>query len=90
MINTMKGYEESGINRGDVIFATASRGTETLAQVRFSGVNSAEEVIRRLGRILGTVQGMITVTLRNVSGGWSGRRNVYIRPAEGCQLELAL
>lgn len=86
----MKEVKGSVISSSDVIFATASRGTETLAQVRFSGVNSAEEVIRRLGRILGTVQGMITVTLRNVSGGWSGRRNVYMRPAEGCQLELAL
>jgi len=62
-----------------------------VANVRMSGVDSTRSVLSELRRIVGNTIGLVQVTLRNVSQGWSRNITLYMESAplsEGVQLSL--
>ena len=81
------------ISINDIIFATATiRGT-IAATLRLSGLKSMAEVVAAIKKELGAAGGMLTLTLRNMTQGWSQSRSLYLSPvpvrqAPGRQLTL--
>ncbi|MCC8176719.1 MAG: hypothetical protein LIO91_09885 [Bacteroidales bacterium] len=78
----------SKISSSDLLFATVTCGGNTLFCGRLSGLASMGEVIRFLRRSLGDAMGLMTLTLRNSSQGWTTRSVLQMAPAEGTQLTL--
>lgn len=79
------------ITTRDVLFATASQNGRNLANVRLSGHSSTSSVIAELRRMAGGALGLVRVTLRNATQGWSRVFTLYLRPEsmqEGVQLSL--
>lgn len=79
------------ISINDIIFATASiRGKVT--NFRFSGLMSMADVIRAIKNEIGSVTGLLTISLRNMTQGWSRQKSVYLSPmpvrSAGVQLTL--
>lgn len=64
------------INASDVIYVTAHREGETLAKLQMSGACSMADIARRVHGAVGAVRGMINVSLRNASQGWTHRYNM--------------
>lgn len=79
------------ISLNDIIFATATfRGSE-IVSLSLSGLTSLSELLAELRRRIGTtVKGLVTVSLRNRSQGWSQTRALYMNASatEGVQLSL--
>lgn len=76
------------INSNDVIFATVTQRGNTLYDGRMSGVSSMPEVMSCLRKALSGVVGVLTLTLRNGTQGWSRRTSFKFAVAEGVQLSL--
>ncbi len=79
------------ININDIIFATASiRGKVT--SLKLSGLMNMSEVILAVKKEIGNVTGLLKITLRNMTQGWSREKSVYLSPvpvrAAGIQLTL--
>ncbi len=72
----------------DIVFASATLHGRNIANIRLSGVISTSDIIAQLKKILGEAAGMIRITLRNVTQGWSRVLNVYMKKREGVQLSL--
>ncbi len=77
------------ISCDDIVMATATlHGTE-VAAFTSTGFASVSEVVRAVMCGIGSAFGMIELTLRNTSRGWSERRSLFVRaPAPGRQLTL--
>lgn len=60
------------ISTGDILFASASQHGRNIATIRLSGQCSTGGVIAELRRIAGHTLGLVQVTLRNATQGWSG------------------
>ncbi|MCM1028366.1 MAG: hypothetical protein NC342_04095 [Pseudoflavonifractor sp.] len=73
----------SSINPGDIIFATISSLGRVVANLRLSGVTCIDDIIRhfRAGGANIPAAGLVTVSVRNYSAGWSSRQNVILRRA---------
>lgn len=67
------------IDINDTIFATVTANGMTLVNLRLSGLNSMGEVLSSVHRALPGAAGMMTLTLRNGSQGWTDRRAFVIR-----------
>lgn len=76
------------INSSDVIFATVTQRGATLYDARLSGLSSMAEVMKFLHKVLAGAVGMLTLTLRNGTQGWSRRTSFKLAMAEGVQLSL--
>lgn len=76
------------INSSDVIFATVTQRGTTLYNARLSGLSSMADVMRFLHKALAGAVGMLTLTLRNGTQGWSRRTSFKLAMAEGVQLSL--
>lgn len=76
------------INSSDVIFATVTQRGNTLYDGQMSGMSSMAEVMSSLRGALAGAMGMLTLTLRNGTQGWSSRSSIKFAMAEGVQLSL--
>lgn len=81
------------ISINDIIFATATIRGSIATTLRLSGLKSMSEVIAAIKKELGVVGGLLTITLRNMTQGWSQSKSLYlapvaVRPAAGKQLTL--
>ncbi|MBJ2184662.1 MAG: hypothetical protein JFR38_09180 [Muribaculaceae bacterium] len=79
------------ISTGDILFASASQHGRNIATIRLSGQCSTGGVIAELRRIAGHTLGLVQVTLRNATQGWSRVLTLYLAPqpaSEGVQLSL--
>lgn len=76
------------INSSDVIFATVTQRGATLYDARLSGLSSMTDVMKYLHKALSGAVGMLTLTLRNGTQGWSRRSSFKLAVAEGVQLTL--
>lgn len=68
------------ISINDIIYATATVNGSTTANLRLSGLSSASDVVRAIRREIGSFTGMITITTRNMTQGWSRRKSLYLAP----------
>ncbi len=59
------------IRDGDVVFARVTLMGSTLMNARLDNVDSAAAVVDWVLRKLGDFTGMVKITLRNASRGWS-------------------
>lgn len=81
------------ISINDIIFATATvRGT-IAASLKLSGLKSMADVIAAIKKEIGIAGGLMTITLRNMSQGWSKSKAIYLSNAQshsiaGTQLTL--
>lgn len=81
------------ISINDIIFATATvRGT-IAASLKLSGLKSMADVITAIKKEIGIAGGLMTITLRNMSQGWSKSKAIYLYNAQshstaGTQLTL--
>ncbi|MDE6269695.1 MAG: hypothetical protein K2M12_02420 [Muribaculaceae bacterium] len=64
----------------DIIFASATVGGR-MVQARLSGVESIDGVLAELRRVADGLKGLVRLTLRNASQGWSKDFNLYLRAA---------
>lgn len=68
------------ISINDIIFATATvRGT-IAASLKLSGLKSMADVITAIKNEIGIAGGLMTITLRNMSQGWSKSKAIYLSP----------
>lgn len=72
------------ISINDIIFATATvRGT-IAASLKLSGLKSMADVIAAIKKEIGIAGGLLTITLRNMTQGWSRTRSLYLSPVRVC------
>ncbi len=77
------------ISTEDIIFATATKHGHQLANLKLSGVASLTELMATIRRHLGATTGLIEISLRNLSRGYSSQQALFVTaPAEGIQLSL--
>lgn len=77
------------VSSSDILCATASFRGRQLAQFTSSGFNSFAEVLRAIRCAVGSVAGLIELSVLNTSRGWRECRSMYIAPsAPGVQLTL--
>lgn len=62
----------------DIIFATVIRRGITVAMVKLNGLTSLAQIVARVRASLGEIKGMVTLTLRNSSRGWTDSRAVML------------
>lgn len=79
------------ITFNDIIFATATiRGK--VKNFRFSGLMSIADVIKAIKQEIGAVSGLLTISLRNMTQGWSREKSIYLSAipvkVDGVQLTL--
>ena len=79
----------ASIDINDIIFASVSFHGTTLANIRLSGVTTFRDILAVIRREIGTLTGLLTISLRNMTQGWTGRHSVLMsRPHAGIQLSL--
>ena len=77
------------ISNDDIIFATATQHGNQLVSLKLSGLNSFSELFAAIRRHIGATTGLIEISLRNLSKGYSSQRALFVKtPAEGIQLSL--
>lgn len=69
------------ISPDDVIFASAMQHGNRIASFRISGLDSTQAVVAELRRIAAGTLGMVQLTLRNATQGWSRNLNLYLSAA---------
>ena len=75
----------------DIIFATATKHGHQLANLKLSGIASLTELLATIRRHLGATTGLIEISLRNLSKGYSSQQALCVTaPAEGIQLAFDL
>lgn len=62
------------INFTDTIYASARQGANVLASIRLSGITSQADALRYLRHQMPYSNGMVMVTVRNSTAGWSDTR----------------
>jgi len=82
------------ININDIIFATAVIRGSVKASLRLSGLNSMPEVTKAVKREIGNFSGLLTISMRNMTQGWTKQKSLYVSPTRsmrqpsGVQLSL--
>lgn len=77
------------ISSSDILCATASIRGRQLATFTSSGFTSINDVLRAVRAAIGSVVGLVELTVLNTSRGWRERRSLFVRPMEpGVQLTL--
>lgn len=59
------------INYTDTLFATISQRGNILATLRLVGMSSFADIVREIRASIGTAAGLINLSLRNSTQGWS-------------------
>lgn len=77
----------------DVIFATATIRGNIAVNIRLCGISSIADIIKVIKQEIGHVGGLLTISLRNMTQGWTQSRSVYLAPVHsttmpGTQLTL--
>lgn len=70
----------NAITLNDIIFATATIRGAVAANLRLSGLRSMSEVINAVRREIGSFSGLITISLRNMTQGWTQQKSLYLSP----------
>ena len=79
------------VSSSDILCTTVSFRGRRLAQFTSSGFNSFTDVLRAVRGAVGSVVGLIELSLLKTSRGWRESRSMYIAPsAPGVQLTLGL
>lgn len=68
------------ITINDIIFATATVRGAVTANLRLSGLRSMSEVINAVRRETDSFSGLITISLRNMTQGWTQQKSLYLSP----------
>ena len=66
------------INSNDRVFATLSQFGSIIYNVELSGVTSMSDVVRRIRGEVKSVSGLLSLTLRNSSQGWSRSASIML------------
>ena len=66
------------INSTDRVFATLSRFGSIIYNVELSGVTSMSDVVRRIRGEVKSGSGILSLTLRNSSQGWSRSASIML------------
>lgn len=66
------------ISINDIIFATAKIQGRVMASLRLSGIMSMADIIREIKKEIGSASGLLTISLRNMTQGWSRQKSVYL------------
>ena len=66
------------ISINDIIFATAKIKGRVTASLRLSGIMSMADIIREIKKEIGSASGLLTISLRNMTQGWSRQKSVYL------------
>lgn len=67
------------INFSDVIYVTLMQRGNVLASVKLSGVTSATAVLKALLNVVSKGMGMVTLTVRNSTQGWTHRQALLLK-----------
>lgn len=79
----------SSISSSDIVSATASYHGHTIASFTSTGFSSIGEVLSAVRSAVGSVVGLVELSLLNSSRGWRECRSLFIAPpAPGIQLTL--
>ncbi|MDE6300386.1 MAG: hypothetical protein K2M19_01540 [Muribaculaceae bacterium] len=68
----------ANINATDNLFASATIMGRQVFQFAGSGIGSLGELINRVRNTPGLMSGLVTLTVRNTSQGWSQSRDFYL------------
>ena len=66
------------ISINDIIFPTAKIQGRVTASLRLSGIMSMADIIREIKKEIGSASGLLTISLRNMTQGWSRQKSVYL------------
>lgn len=66
------------IDRNDIVFATAKTFGTINADLRLSGIGSVDEAIKAIKSEIGAFTGLVRISLRNATQGWSENRSLYL------------
>lgn len=69
------------ISPDDVIFASATQYGSRIVDFRISGLDSTQGVVAELRRLAAGTLGLVRVTLRNATQGWSRSLDLYLTAA---------
>ncbi len=67
------------ISLSDIIFARATMMGREVANIRLHGISSMDDLVHRLRAELGSALGMVIVSIRNLSQGWTQERALILR-----------
>lgn len=70
--------EQGKIERGDRVFATMTLKDRTTVELRCEDANGIEEVMDKLRQLVCKYRGIASVVIRNVTQGWSLRKNIML------------
>lgn len=82
------------ISINDIVFATAVIRGSVKASLRLSGLSSIADVIKAIKREIGSFSGILTISMRNMTQGWTKQKSLYVSPIvsntpiSGIQLSL--
>lgn len=77
------------ISTNDIIFASATIHGTIAVTLRLSGLSCIADIIRAVKRELGSFSGLLSISMRNMTQGWTRQSSVYLKPAApGTQLSL--
>ena len=66
------------ISINDIIFATAKIQGRVTASLRLSGIMSMADIIIQIKKAIGSASGLLTISLRHMTQGWSRQKSVYL------------
>lgn len=66
------------LHSADLIFATFAHAGRVVASLRLSGINSLTDVLRAYDEHGATQRGILNLTLRNSTQGWSASTAVMV------------
>ncbi len=66
------------IDRNDIVFATAKIFGTVSADIRLNGICSVDEAITAIKGEIGTFTGLVRISLRNATQGWSENKSLYL------------
>ncbi len=78
------------LNASDIIFATLTQSGRTIASVRLSGMRTLSDIVRYLRNIYIDAVGLLTLSLRNPSQGWTEQRNIMFGTPARREVQLTL
>lgn len=67
------------ISLSDIIFARATMMGREVANIRLHGISSMDDLVHLLRAELGSALGMVIVSIRNLSQGWTQERALILR-----------
>lgn len=76
----------------DILFATVVLGGRQIGKLRLCGIESSAAIMDSIRQLADGAAGLLQVTLRNATQGWSRKLSLYLAPEspmpEGTQLTL--